>query len=86
MVRFPIGYSFSPKPASDSNASCWASCRHILRNPRKTLLPQKLDELLNERWLPAMNDICRVAGFSEQQTDDLTNDVIDYFVGSPRDL
>lgn len=57
---------------------------YLTEAARKMLLPQKLDELLTKRWFPAMNEICGVAGFSEQQIEDLTTGVIDYFVDGPR--
>ncbi|MCL4852445.1 MAG: hypothetical protein KJZ78_13820 [Bryobacteraceae bacterium] len=57
---------------------------YLTEAARRTVLPQKLDELLSKRWLPAMNEACISAGFSEQQIEDLTNNVVDYFIDGPR--
>jgi hypothetical protein len=56
---------------------------YLSEKGRRTVLPRKLDELLSNRWFPAMNQICLAVGFSEQQIEDLTNRTIDYFVNGP---
>ena len=56
----------------------------LTEEARRTVLPQRLDELLSNRWFPAMNHICEAVGFSERQIEVLTNEVVDYFINGPR--
>jgi hypothetical protein len=53
---------------------------YLSEEGRRTVLPQKLDELLSERWFPAMDQLCGAVGFSEQQIEVLTNRTVDYFI------
>jgi hypothetical protein len=57
---------------------------YLSEKGRRTVLPQKLDELLSVRWFPAMNQLCLAVGFSERQIEDLTNRTVDYFFNGPR--
>jgi hypothetical protein len=50
---------------------------------RRTIHPQRLDELLQKRWFPAMNQICGMVGFSEQKIESLSDGVADYFINGP---
>jgi hypothetical protein len=40
--------------------------------------PARIDELLTQRWFPAMNHICSYARFSEQEVKSMTDHVIAY--------
>jgi hypothetical protein len=51
---------------------------------RKEVLPKLLDDLLEKRWFPAMNQMCTAVGFSKEQIESLTRSVADYFVSGPR--
>lgn len=57
---------------------------YLTDEARKTVLPERLNELLSKRWFPAMNYICLVAGFSERQIEDLSDAVVSYFVNGPQ--
>ncbi len=57
---------------------------YLTEQARSTVLPQRLDQLLSNRWFPAMNHICEVVEFSEDQIEMLTNNVADYFINGPR--
>jgi hypothetical protein len=57
---------------------------YLSEKGRQTVLPQRLDQLLSNRWFPAMNQICEAVGFSEGQIETLTNDVVNYFFKDPR--
>jgi hypothetical protein len=57
---------------------------YLTEDARKTVLPERLDQLLSGRWFPAMNHICEVVGFSESQIERLTDDVANYFINGPR--
>jgi hypothetical protein len=57
---------------------------YLTEQARKMVLPQRLDQLLSNRWFPAMNQICEAVGFSEGQIATLTNNVADYFINGPR--
>jgi hypothetical protein len=48
-----------------------------------TVLPHRLDDLLSRRWFPAMDQVCQSVGFSEQQIEDLTDRVVNYFIDGP---
>jgi hypothetical protein len=50
---------------------------------RERILPQRLADLLSNRWFPAMEYICRAVGFTEEQIEQLTNDVADYYTQGP---
>jgi hypothetical protein len=50
---------------------------------RERILPQRLADLLSNRWFPAMEYICRAVGFSEDRIEQLTNDVADYYTQGP---
>jgi hypothetical protein len=50
---------------------------------RETLFPERLNNLLANRWFPAMNHICMAVGYSEEQIEALTNKVVDHFLNGP---
>lgn len=56
---------------------------YLTEETKRTVLPERLNELLSIRWFPVMNHICMVAGFSERQIEDLTDAVGSYFVNGP---
>ncbi len=45
--------------------------------------PKQLEQLLVNRWFPAMNAISEFAGLSEDEIEDLTNRAIRYFTEGP---
>jgi hypothetical protein len=45
--------------------------------------PKRMDQLLQNRWFPAMNQICEYAGFTEDQIEDLTERVFVYLTEGP---
>ena len=57
---------------------------YLTDEAKRTVLPERLNELLSKRWFPAMNQICMVAGFSERQIEDLSDAVGSYFVNGPQ--
>lgn len=59
---------------------------YLSEEGRRTLLPRKLDELLSQRWFPAMNQLCMTVGFSEQQIQELTTSSVNYFINGPQDI
>lgn len=56
---------------------------HLTEEAKKTILPQRLDQLLNNRWWPAMNHICEAVGFSETEIEELSERVVGYFTRGP---
>jgi hypothetical protein len=56
---------------------------YLTENARKTIHPQRLDELLSKRWFPAMNQICDYVGLSHRENERLTERVADYFMNGP---
>lgn len=55
----------------------------LTEEAKKTVLPQHLDRLLNNRWWPAMNHICEFVGFSEDDIEQLSERVLHYFFNGP---
>lgn len=53
---------------------------------KKTVLPQHLERLLNNRWWPAMNHICEFVGFTEEEIEQLSDRVLRYFFRGPLQL
>ena len=45
--------------------------------------PKRMDQLLQNRWFPAMNEICEFAGFDEDRIEELTERVILYLTQGP---
>lgn len=45
---------------------------------RARIFPERIGTLLTNRWLPAMNHICRFVGHSDQQIDQLTDRAMKY--------
>lgn len=45
--------------------------------------PKRMDQLLQKRWFPAMNQVCEYAGFTEDQIEDLTERVFVYLTEGP---
>jgi hypothetical protein len=56
---------------------------HLTEAARKTVHPQRIEELLSKRWFPAMNQMCNYVGFSEEENESLTENVVDYFCNGP---
>jgi hypothetical protein len=57
---------------------------YLTEQARREILPQRLAQLLSNRWFPAMNHICIATGFPEEMLEILTNKVADYFIDGPR--
>jgi hypothetical protein len=45
--------------------------------------PKRMDQLLQNRWFPAMNQICEYASFDEDQIEELTERVFVYLTEGP---
>ena len=45
---------------------------HLSEKGRRTILLDKLYELLSTRWGPAMEQLCTAVGFSDQEIEDLS--------------
>jgi hypothetical protein len=45
--------------------------------------PKRMDQLLQNRWFPAMNQVCEYAGFTEDQIEELTERVFVYLTEGP---
>jgi hypothetical protein len=51
---------------------------YLTEEARARIVPERIDQLLMNRWFPAMNQVCKYAGFSEQQIEQLTSRVVGY--------
>jgi hypothetical protein len=86
-IQFPFWLFFLTKDGS--GLQCIMFCLmppYLTEEARKTVLPQRLDDLLSGRWFPAMNHICELVGFSERRIENLTDRVADYFINAPSTL
>ena len=82
--QFPYWLFFMRKNGLGLQAITYCLMAPYLNNEvRETQLPERLNELLSDRWFPAMNQICMAVGFSEGQIEALTNKVVDYFFNGP---
>jgi hypothetical protein len=45
--------------------------------------PKRIDQLLQNRWFPAMNQVCEYAGLTEDQIEELTERVFVYLTEGP---
>jgi hypothetical protein len=82
--QFPFWLFFLTK--SGLGLQCIMLCMmppFLTEAARRTVHPQRLDDLLNTRWFPAMNHMCEMVGFSEEKIEALTEEAVDYFVNGP---
>lgn len=45
---------------------------------RSKVFPERINQLLSQRWLPAMNHMCELVGFSEMHIEQLTDRAVRY--------
>jgi hypothetical protein len=50
----------------------------LTEDARSRIFPERINQLLTNRWFPAMNSICEYVGFSEMQIERLTKRALDY--------
>jgi hypothetical protein len=50
----------------------------LTEEARSRLFPERIGQLLTQRWLPAMNHMCQFVGFSELQIERLTDRAVRY--------
>jgi hypothetical protein len=50
----------------------------LTEEARVQIFPERIDQLLSRPWFPAMNQVCKYAGFTERQIEQLTDRVIHY--------
>ena len=66
---------------------CLALCYlppYLTEEARQRIHPERLADLIDRRWGPALNQICAASKMSEQDTDLLLMDTIEYFKNGPR--
>jgi hypothetical protein len=56
---------------------------YLTEEARSEEFPERIERLLTKRWFPAMNHICEYAGFSEQETERLSDRVLAYIRSGP---
>lgn len=72
--EFPFWLYFLSK--YDLGLQCLLFCflpSFLTEEARSRILPERIGELLTQRWLPAMNQVCDFAGFSELQIERLSD-------------
>lgn len=56
---------------------------YLTDDAKKAIIPQRLDQLLNNRWWPAMNKVCEAVGFTKAEIEKLSDRVVSYFTNGP---
>lgn len=56
---------------------------HLTPQAKQEEFPKRMDQLLQNRWFPAMNQICEYAGFDEDGIEELTERVFVYLTEGP---
>jgi hypothetical protein len=77
--KFPFWLFFLSK--THLGLQCLILCflpPYLTPKAKARLFPAKIQELLSERWFPAMNQLCVHVGFSEAQIESLTDRVVKY--------
>ena len=83
--KFPYWLFFLTK--TGLGLQCGTLCLmppYLSKEGRETVLPERLNKLLNNRWFPAMIHICEAVGYSEQRIEKLTDEVVNYFQAGPQ--
>jgi len=83
-AEFPFWFYFLTKRGHGLQFILWCILPPLLTPAaRRTISPKHLEDYLMKRGLPAMNQICALAGCSEQEIERLTNRVMTYIVKGP---
>lgn len=45
---------------------------------RAHIFPERISQLLTDRWFPAMNQVCEYVGMSEREIEQITDRVVEY--------
>jgi hypothetical protein len=82
--EFPYWLFFSTKLSSSLQNLFLCLAPPYLTDEAKTrVLPQRLEDLLTNRWLPALNHVSRYVGLSDHEIEALTEQSVSYFVEGP---
>ncbi|MBN1546409.1 MAG: hypothetical protein JW902_07105 [Syntrophaceae bacterium] len=77
--QFPFWLFFLSKRYLGLQCILWCLLPPFLTEEgRSRIFPERINQLLTNRWLPAMNHICEYAGFSEKQIEQLTERALAY--------
>lgn len=77
--QFPFWLYFLSKRHLGLQCILWCFLPPFLTDDaRSRIFPERVNDLLTKRWLPAMNHICEYVGFSESQIEQLTERAMAY--------
>lgn len=77
--QFPFWLYFLSKRHLGLQCILWCFLPPFLTDDaRSRIFPERINDLLTKRWLPAMNHICEYVGFSESQIEQLTERAMAY--------
>lgn len=82
--QFPYWLFFLDKSAL--GLQCLAHCflpPFLTQEAKQEIFPERLNDLLTNRWFPAMNYVCEAVGFSEEQIAELSDRSVQYLLGGP---
>lgn len=82
--KFPFWLFFLNKKCSGLQAiSLCFLPPYLTPKAKQEEYPKRMDQLLQNRWFPAMNQVCKYAGFTEDQIEELTERVFVYLTEGP---
>ena len=82
--QFPFWFYYLSKYYS--SLQCIMLCflpPYLTDEAKTTIFPQRLGQLLTNRWIPAMNHICAYAGLTEKEIEGLTDRMELYISDGP---
>ncbi|WP_234774735.1 chlororespiratory reduction 6 domain-containing protein [Paraburkholderia tropica] len=82
--EFPFWLYFLSK--ENLGLQCLTMCflpPYLTAEARSRIYPERIDELLSNRWFPAMNQICDYVGMTDGENERLTERVIHYITQGP---
>ena len=84
-AKFPYWLHFLTKAGTGLNALAFCFLPpHLTEEAQRTVWPERLGELLERRWIPAMGQLCQQLGYSEEDITRRIHAAMHYFIEGPR--
>ena len=82
--QFPYWLFFLDKKLLGLHCLAWCFLPpDLTEEAQRTIYPQRLDELLERRWFPALNTLARATGISETELRAISDRSVEYLVNGP---
>lgn len=83
--KFPYWLFFLTKEGTGLQALAWCFLPpDLTEEGQRTIWPERLMDLLDRRWFPALGDICQKVGLNEKDFAARCSSCAHYFVEGPR--